>query len=273
MTDAADLLAALAGARTVELSHPMKIGMPNDPSHPPYFFTPYYRLGDFEMDGGYGGSNELVIMSGHSGTHIDSLSHAACNGVVFGGKTVAEGQDGVNGITENPIDSVAPVLRRGVLLDVAATQGVEALAPGTPIGAAELESAAARAGVEVGEGDCVLVRTGFGAYWSEPERFLGVGTGIPGVDLGGAEWLTGRGVFLAGSDTSVFEHAPLGYTELPVHLHLLTENGVFIMENMDLEGAAAGGWTEFMFAVLPLLLTGSSGSPVRAVAVAADDAG
>jgi kynurenine formamidase len=245
----------------------MEIGMPSDPSHPPYFFTPYYRLGDFELDGGYGGSNELIIMSGHSATHLDSLSHVACNGVIFGGKTMTEGQDGVNGITENAIDSVAPIIRRGVLLNVAASQGVAALAPGRAIDAADLEATAEHAGVDVREGDCVLVRTGFGAYWSEPERFLGVDTGIPGVDLDGAEWLTSRGVFLAGSDTSLFEHAPLGYTELPVHLHLLTKSGVYIMENLNLETVAAEGLTEFTLVVLPLLLAGSSGSPVRAIAV------
>lgn len=273
MSEARDLLAALDAADTVELSHPMSTGMPNDASHPPYFFAPYYRLGDFQMGGGYEGSNEIVIMSGHSGTHLDSLSHAACNGIVFGGGSVAEAQDGVAGITVNPIDSVAPIFRRALLLDVAAAQGVAALKPGAPIGAAELAAAAERAGVEVGAGDCVLVRTGFGAYWDDPTRYLGVETGVPGVDLGGAEWLTGRGAFLAGADTALLEHAPAGFTELPVHLHLLQEHGVYIMENMDLEEVAARGWTEFTLAVLPLRLVGASGSPVRAVAIAAGSAG
>lgn len=267
-----ELVGALAGAETVELSHPMTVGMPNDASHPPYFFTPHYRLGDFEMDGGYGGSNEVVIMSGHSGTHLDSLSHAACDGIVFGEKTVAEAQDGVAGITHNPIDSVLPILRRGVLLDIPAGQGVEALEPGAPVDGADLAAAAEAAGVEVGAGDCVIVRTGYGAFWDDVPRYLGSGTGVPGVSLDGAEWLTARDVFLGGSDTAVFEQTELGYNELPVHLHMLRRTGTFIIENMALEAAAAAGWTEFLFVVAPLMLKGASGSPVRAVGVAAGGA-
>lgn len=263
-----ELIAALADSVTVELSHRLEVGIPGDPSHPQYFFTPHYRLGDFELDGGYGGSNEVVIMSGHSGTHLDALSHASRDGRVFGGVTAAEAQDGVAGITHNPIDSVAPIIRRCVLLDVAAGRGVDALEPATPIDGADLEAAAGAAGVEVREGDCVLVRTGFGAFWGEPDRYLGVAAGAPGVSLDGAEWLTARGVFLAGSDTAIFEQVVPGRPRLPVHLHMLCETGTFILENLALEEAAAAGWTEFLLLVLPLPLVGASGSPVRPVGVA-----
>jgi kynurenine formamidase len=265
---ASDLLADLERTRAVELSHPMETGMPNDPSHPAFLLAPYYRLGDSRLPGGYSGSNELLIMSGHSGTHLDALCHVSRHGVVYGGRSHADAQDGIRGIVEHAVDGVAPILRRGVLLDVAAYHGVDRLAPGSAITASDLRECAYERQVEVRDGDCVVVRTGQGSLWGDPPQYLASrGEGLPGITLEAAKWLQERKVFLAGSDTSVFEHAPAGLGTFPVHMYLLATHGVFIVENLALEELAATGWTEFVFLALPLRIVGASGSPVRAIAV------
>src|SRR6185503_21157761 len=89
-----DTIARLAQASVVELGHRLHAGMPNYPTHPPFLSTPYYRFGDFELAGGQQGTNELIVMSGHSGTHIDAFAHAACNGVMYGGHATADAYDG-----------------------------------------------------------------------------------------------------------------------------------------------------------------------------------
>ncbi len=207
-------------------------------------------------------------MSGHSGTHLDALSHVAHDGLVYEGQPLSIVQGGVEGLTHGSIESVAPIFRRGLLLDVPRHRKSDVLPAGTAVNAAEMEQIVVAAGLAVGDGDCVLIRTGFGSYWdTDSDRYLGIETGVPGVDLDGAVWLQERGVFLVGSDTAVFECMPSGATEMPVHLHLLARHGVFIMENMDLETLSRRGCLEFLFVALPLALAGSSGSPVRAVAL------
>ena len=53
---------------------------------------------------------------------------------------------------------------------------------------------------------------------------------------------------------------------MPGHLILLARRGVYIIENLALEGLAASGHHEFEFVCLPLKLVGATGSPVRPVA-------
>jgi kynurenine formamidase len=85
--------------------------------------------------------------------------------------------------------------------------------------------------------------------------------------LEGARWLSDRGVFAAGSDTVAFEKQP--DPAMPVHVHLLVEKGIHIIECLNLEELAAAGVHEFLFIALPLKIRGATGSPVRPVAVVA----
>lgn len=263
----AQTIARIAGARAVELSHPLTNGMPNHESHPPFIYSPFLRFGDFELADGYWGTNELIVMSGHSGTHIDSVAHVARDGKLFGGHDAATEYWGGGGLKHHAIDTVAPIVRRGVLLDVATYVGVGALEPARAIDGDELAAVAQAAGVEVRAGDCVIVRTGHGRHWGDRERYLGEGEGAPGISVDGATWLAERDVFLVGSDNSVVEVSQPDGETLPVHMLLLAQHGVHLLENMALEELRDAGAAEFLFVCLPLLLKGASGSPVRPVAL------
>lgn len=251
----------------VDLGHAMTDDMPNFPSAPAFTLVPNYRLGDFELPNGYWGCNEFLTMSGHSGTHLDALGHVAQDGRGFGGVSARDSQSGVRGLVKNAIDEVAPILRRGVLLDVASFMGVAVLEPGTAIGPDVLAAVAETAGVEIVPGDCVLVRTGWEAYWGEPERYIGHESGVPGVDLQAATMLGDAGVFLIGSDTGAVEVTRAGEFVLPVHMEALVQRGIHLLENLSLNALASRASAEFAFFCSPLKIRGSSGSPVRPIAV------
>jgi kynurenine formamidase len=88
----------------------------------------------------------------------------------------------------------------------------------------------------------------------------------PGPGRPGAEWLSARGLFATGSDTLAFERLP--DPSMPVHVHLLVERGIHIIECLNLEELASARVYEFLFVALPLKISGGTASPIRPVAVA-----
>jgi kynurenine formamidase len=56
---------------------------------------------------------------------------------------------------------------------------------------------------------------------------------------------------------------------MPVHVHLLVEKGIHIIECLNLEQLAAERVYEFTFVAVPLKIRGGTGSPIRPVAVVA----
>ena len=88
----------------------------------------------------------------------------------------------------------------------------------------------------------------------------------PGRGLEGAQWLSAHGVYAAGSDTVAFEKVP--DAAMPVHVHLLVESGIHIIECLNLEELAASGVHEFLFVALPLKIEGATASPIRPIALA-----
>ena len=262
------LIEATRGARTVELGHPHFTGMPCSPNHPGFRMTLIRRHGDMVRPDGGSASNEIIVTGGHVGTHVDALSHVSHDGRLHGGVSAAEAQIGgsfsVLGAEHTPF-----LLTRAVLLDVAATKGVEVLPAGYGVTAEDLRHSAERAGVEVGAGDVAVIRTGWARHFSEPLTYLGKSTGVPGVTVEAAEWLAAAKVATTGADTTAYEQIRpgAGHAVLPVHRVLLVESGIHIIEHLNLEAAAAQGLTEFLFVMAPLRIVGGTGSPIRPVAV------
>jgi kynurenine formamidase len=167
------------------------------------------------------------------------------------------------------IETMAPLVCRGVLLDVAGANGTEVLEPGEPVTAHDLDRATNWASVEVRPGDAVLIRTGWSRHWSDPATFVGLERGAPGPDESAARWLAERRVTLTGGETVAYEQIPpeQGHALLPVHVLLLVEHGIHIVEMLDLERLAANRVYEFVFVLAPLKIVGATGSPVRPLAV------
>ena len=71
-----------------------------------------------------------------------------------------------------------------------------------------------------------------------------------------------------GSDTSGFETRELvNGRPNTVHIHLLLERGIYIMEWLYLESLAAAKAFEFLFIALPLKIQGATGSWIRPVCI------
>lgn len=256
----------MPGRRVFDLEQPRYAGAPSHPAHAPgfnYFLHRQHAPGAAEARTGASG---IVVMPEHSGTHIDALAHQAENLTLHGGVRVDARVQTSTGFKVLGIESMAPIVSRGVLLDVA---GDERLPAGHAITDHDLEKAERSGGVEVREGDVVLVRTGYGALWAKPDEYLRAA----GVSAAGSRWLIERRVAAVGADNVAFDvmNAPadpeLGVT-LPGHILLLVRAGVPIIENLNLEELAAEQVREFAFVCLPLKMRGATGSPVRPIAIA-----
>jgi kynurenine formamidase len=259
------LLDALGSARVFDLEQLRYAGAPSHPAHQPgfnYFLHRHHARGGPEARTGASG---IVVMPEHSGTHIDALAHQAENLTLHGGVHVDSGVQTSVGFRVLGIDTMAPLVARGVLLDVA---GPKRLPPDHSITPDELEKAARDAGVKIQEKDVVLVRTGYGALWSEPDAYL-KGSG---VSAAGSTWLIDRKVSAVGADNMAWDvigptDPDLGVT-LPGHVLLLVRAGIPIIENLNLEQLASAKVHEFVFICLPLKMRGATGSPVRPIAIA-----
>jgi kynurenine formamidase len=261
----AELARALRAARAYDLEQPRYAGAPVLPAHEPGVLINLHRRHEHGAGEQRTSASALLVMTEHSGTHIDALCHQAYGGRLHGGVEVDARVQTSTGFTALGIDTVAPLVARGVLLDVAGALGVDRLPPGHEVSVAELELAAG--GVEVAPGDVVLVRLGSGALWPDRAAYLAAG----GVGGDGSRWLAAKRPLAVGADNVAWDlphgHDPeLG--SLPGHVILIVQAGVHIIESLYLEELAADGVREFAFVCLPLKLRGGTGSPVRPVAFA-----
>lgn len=259
-----ELETLLQQSQVIDLSQPMSPAMPKFFAHIPFSFTLNIRHADLDIPGGLGTANDVIMGCTHSGTHIDAIGHFSRNGCLFGGINAREATSGIGGLLKHGIEQTPPILRRGVLLDVASFKGVDALESSDVIMADCLEKTAKAEGIELRPGDVVLIRTGWAKHWDTPSKY--VGSGAPGPNLGAAQWLVAHKASLTGSDTMGFEFDP-GDGGGEVHGCLLADNGTQIMENLNLEGLAKQRIYSFMFFASPLRIVGATASPIRPVAI------
>lgn len=115
------------------------------------------------------------------------------------------------------------------------------------------------------DGDVVLVRTGkMAELRGDRERFL---ARQPGIGVDAALWLAERGMAAYGSDTAGTEPQPVTDWARTVHVELLAERGIHLLEWLDLEALATSGRAEFFFVAAPLKISGATGAWLRPVAI------
>jgi kynurenine formamidase len=256
------------GVRVVDLAHPLSESTPRSPNAPGYRRSLLRRHGDALLEDGVSFATDIVSTGTHVGTHIDAVSHISHRGRLHGGHDAYDAQRG-GSFSVHDVRSFVPIVARGVLLDVARVHGVDVLPAGYGITAADLDAAQEAAGAEVRAGDVALVRSGWSSHLGDPERFVGLQDGVPGVTESAADWLIARGVRAAGGETIAFEQiAPgAGHSRLPVHRKLLFDEGIPIIEVLDLAELSRAGTGCFVFVLAPLPLVGATGSPARPIAL------
>lgn len=253
--------------RIFDLSVPLENGMPSSGAHPEFHMALVRRHGDKRRPGAGGGTsaNDLIVTGGHVGTHIDAIGHVARDGLLHGGVDAMEAMRGGR-FNKFGVETIEPMICRGVLLDIPALKGVEYLEAGYGVTPEDLEQALGE--TELRKGDVALVRTGWLKLYHDERAFLGEETGVPGV-TGAAEWLVSKGGRAAGTDTTAFDQVVPGPSRLarPAHGVLLWQNAVHIVELLDLEELAAARVKEFLFVLAPLKPVGATGSPIRPLAI------
>ncbi|MEI6374805.1 MAG: cyclase family protein [Actinomycetes bacterium] len=262
-----DLVSALSSATLFDLEHDRYTGAAIYPGHWPGFVYTLHRHHETVEGQHRTSASGTIMMAEHSGTHIDALCHQALDMELFGGIRVTPSVQTPRGFTQLGVETIAPIMRRGVLLDVARARGVDFLEAGYLVTAEDLQAAVDAHGVVIEEGDCILVRTGWGQNFEDADAYLDAA----GISAEGAQWLADRKPFLCGADNVAFDYPDNVDIELgllPSHTILIVRNGIYIVENLNLEELAQSAHKEFLFLCMPLKLRGVTGSPVRPVAIA-----
>jgi kynurenine formamidase len=227
--------------------------------------------------GGPEGQNRLVYNDelvsgeiGQVGTQLDGLGHVGVrmrgDDYFYNGFRLSEFGTSY-GLEKLGIEKVGVFFTRGVLVDVARFRGVPRMLAGQAITVKDLEGALAAQKVTIGAGDVVLLRTGHGRLWMKDNEAYSKGE--PGLGMAAARWLCERKIALVGSDTWATEVVP-GENKgraFEVHQLLLVRNGIYNLENLDLEELAREKVYEHAFIFAPLRLKGATGSPGNPIAV------
>jgi kynurenine formamidase len=206
---------------------------------------------------GLGWADDVVILPCHGTTHLDALAHVWRDGLMWNGFPANEVTS--RGARVSGVETVGPIVTRGVLVDLPRVDD-------SPIGAREVEEALGRVSVVPEPGDALLVRTGWLARWRDGTASK---SAWPGIDTSVVDLVDRWGLSLVGADNISVEVTPSGDPQcaLPVHVALLRDRGVFLLELLDLELLSAAAATTFLLVVSPLNIVGGSGSPVAPTAV------
>jgi len=290
--DGGDFIRSVQRARIFDLSHTWDENSPIASTNPPYSMelnaTHASTRGTFDPDKQLSFTSEVQHWSGqHGAPSIDAIGHIGHNGKLYGGVDAIASTSDVRGIGRSGVGAHLDIehyptellVNRAVLLDVARkVQGnADPLPAGFNITDEHLAQTARDQGVRLRRGDTVLVRTGWGQYFAgNPAMYAGASAA--GVGVAGARYLVRSGARVVGNDTLTFEVRPPvvnpgtpDFEVFPVHMLVIADNGINIIENYFLEEIAAAKQYEFVLVVPPLRIRGGTGSALRSFALVAGD--
>lgn len=183
------------------------------------------------------------------------------------------------------MEKAPPIITTAILLDAKRHVGKgKPMAAGQLVTAKDIEAMLAAQGLAkrgILPGDIVLVHTGWGDFWRDPDTEKFYYTKAPGISYDAAQYIGQRRAAAIAVDTPFIDPVPEGMLQgkagpaagtppgLPfaVHHHMLTQMGIHHVENTNLaEMARDKVWTSCAL-LLPLRERGAAGSAVRPVAI------
>ena len=211
-------------------------------------------------------NEELVVTElGQIGTQIDAFAHQMWGDSFY--NCLKLGDIGTTrGFKKLGVEHIGSLITRGVLIDVAALKGLDLLPDSYRITPDDLQQALAKSNQKLQPGDTVIIRTGWSKLMGkENERY---GSRNPGIGIAAGQWLISQNPIMIAADTCCVEVRPSepGHS-LPIHAMMLIQNGIYLLENLELEQLAAAGAPEFAFIVQPLKIKGATGSAVAPIAI------
>jgi kynurenine formamidase len=205
------------------------------------------------------GKNKLSYMEdtylsqSHVGTHIDGMGHIGIKDCYYNqtamGKYVTQ-----NYLKKLGLEHVKSFATRGVIIDLVKvfqeagklkanpSCKTPCLDGGTLITEADLQAGLKMYDVTLREADAVFLHTGWGDLFKQfPAMNATYNSSEPGLSRSAAQWLADQKVILVGADTWAVEVIPGEDKEeaFPVHVILLTNNGIHIIENVRTDLIAA----------------------------------
>jgi arylformamidase len=210
----------------VDLSHPLHHDTPTFPGAPRVRVDVLERCADRPSKGRRSLNISLLSMMVHTATHMDAPFHFFETGCT---------------IEQIPLDRC---IGTALLVDVSRT------GPREEIHLREIPGLREK----LHDVKKVVLNTGWAAHWGQTGYF----TDHPRLTDESARFLLECGVHLVGIDAPSVDRQPF-----PAHLELLG-NGCVIVENLT--NLSTIDNERFHLTVLPLLIVGRDGSPVRAVA-------
>jgi kynurenine formamidase len=267
----------LAAAKLIKQGKSLPLGIaigPNTPAYPPRSLNsqvvqPNQQGGQKLSSFGYAANynDDLLQTWIGIGSQLDGLGHLGENGKYY---NCLDEKDisAITGLTKLGTHAVPPLVGRAVILDMAAQAGVKVMAAGQHFGPAEIKAAAKAQGVTMGEGDIILFHTGWteGKLESDPATW---GSSEPGLNNAGAAYIASLNPMAVGADTWGLEAipAPDGDKVFYGHVIFLKQNGIYILETMNVGPLLAEGVNEFMFVLGQPRIIGTVQAMINPVAL------
>ena len=203
-------------------------------------------------------------------THLDAQSHVLYQGKVYNG--FSKDEIGTAGANKPAVTSFREgFFGRGILMDIPKLKGVKYLELSTPIYPEDLDAWEKKAGIKVGSGDIVFIRTG---RWSRRTEKGAWNTdqASAGLHVSCARWFKQRDVAVIGSDVHAeLMPSPVAGIPYPMHQLFVVAMGMPMFDNCDLEplseAAAARNRWEFLLTASPLVVPRGTGSPLNPIAI------
>lgn len=289
-------------AKSYELSHLRSNTMPQSPFAVPHRENAKATVG---IPGTLHAFNADEVVSGdpgQQGTQMDALGHFAVLPQAWDGKGEfpAGAAKYYGGFTQSEvkpkpdsplqklgIDKAPPIVTTAVLLDAKTHLGKgTAMAPGALVSAADIEAMLEAQGLErrgLQPGDVLLIYTGWGDHWKDPDTEKFYYTKGPGLAYDAAKLIEQKAVVLVALDNPFTDPVAEGFLQgkapppagappgLPfaIHHHNLAVAGIHNIQNANLGALARDKVWLSCTMILPLRTQGASGSPVRPVAIGA----
>ncbi len=209
---------------------------------------------------------EIQVGTFQVGTQLDSIGHLQIGDRFYNGWTTKDVVEDW-GLNRFGIESVPPIVTRGVLVDLCAAKGVERLDKGEVIGIGDVQRALAREHIAIKGGDVVLLHTGWGGLWGKDDAlFL---SGEPGPGLALIRWLYEQGVAAVGTDSWSIGPVPGEDPQRPFEVPqtMYVKMGLFGFENVATERLVERGISEFLFVNTHGRTRGSTAAVVAPAAV------
>ena len=220
--------------------------------------------------GGHAMDLYTIWYHGSTITHIDALCHYSFEGKIYNGFARSEIAQGP-GCPSNGIERQKNgIMTRGIIVDLPRMKNVPYLEPGTAVYASDLEAWEKYAGLKIGSGDALFLRTGRWARRAASGPW-NVAANAAGFHASVMPWLKQRDVALLGND-GVNDVQPSGVegSPRPIHQLAIVALGLPLVDVMDLEAAAETAarlkrW-EFLLTASAVPVPGGTGFPLNPIA-------